>query len=133
MAYRTGHTTGSAADYIASALVAAVGLYTLLLESDDNDESDRLLSMSQRGLFGTMTLGVSISLDELAIGFSAGLLRLPLLALVLAIAVQTFIVTQIGVRVGSRVGMRWREASERAAGIALIALGGVLLTLRLTS
>jgi manganese efflux pump family protein len=125
-----GHAIGSVADYIAAVLIAALGIYMLLAE---NDEEDRLLSLTQRGLVGAVALGVSISLDELAIGFSAGLLRLPILAMVIAIAAQAFIATQIGVRLGGCVGERMREASEKLAGLALIALGVILLVTQLTA
>jgi putative Mn2+ efflux pump MntP len=129
-----GDTIGSAADYVASGLLIALGAYMLGEgEADDEDEGERLLSMTRRGVYGAAALGVSISLDELAIGFSAGLLRLPLLPLVIAIGVQTFIVTQAGIRLGSRLGARWRESAERVAGVALIALGVVLLALRIAS
>jgi len=92
-----------------------------------------LLSLTRRGLFGALALGMSISLDELAIGFSAGLLRLPIAALVIAVAAQALIATQIGVRLGSRAGERTREATEKLAGAALIVLGIVLLLERLTA
>jgi putative Mn2+ efflux pump MntP len=126
-----GHAVGDAADYAASALLVALGFY-MLLNSGDPQEGDRLLLMTRRGFLGAVALGVSISLDELAIGFSAGLLRLPLAPLVIAIGVQAFVVTLIGVRLGSRVGERWRESPERVAGAALIALGATLFAVRLT-
>ena len=78
-------------------------------------------------MFGAVVLGASISLDELAIGFGAGLLRLQIPALVIAVAAQAFIVTQIGIRLGDRVGERLREGAENVAGLALIALGVILL------
>lgn len=55
-----------------------------------------MLSLTQRGPLGAVALGVSISFDELAIGFSAGLLRLPILAMVIAIAAHAFIVRRSG-------------------------------------
>jgi putative Mn2+ efflux pump MntP len=119
-----GRAIGSAADYLAAALITALGVYILLAEKD---EEDRLLSLTQRGMFGAAVLGVSISLDELAIGFSAGLLRLPIPALVIAVAAQAFLVTQIGIRLGGRVGEGLREGAERLAGLALIVLGVILL------
>jgi putative Mn2+ efflux pump MntP len=119
-----GRAIGSAADYLAAALITALGVYILLA---DKDEEDRLLSLTQRGMSGAAVLGVSISLDELAIGFSAGLLRLPIPALVIAVAAQAFIVTQIGLRLGGRVGDGMREGAEKLAGLALIALGVILL------
>jgi manganese efflux pump family protein len=125
-----GHAIGSLADYIAAGLIVALGIYMLLSE---NDEQHRPLALTRRGLFGALALGVSISLDELAIGFSAGLLRLPILAMVIAIAAQAFVATQIGVRLGSRVGEGMRAATEKLAGMALIALGAILLTAQLTA
>ena len=125
-----GHAIGAAADYAAAALIAALGAYMLLA---NDDEQERLLSLRRHGLFGAVALGVSISLDELAIGFSAGLLRMPILAMAIAIAAQAFILTQIGVRLGGRAGGAMREATERLAGLALIALGVILLLTRLTA
>lgn len=125
-----GRAIGPVADTIAAVLIVVLGVY-MLVEHDENDE--RLIGMTHRGPTAAIALGVSVSLDELAIGFSAGLLRVPVLPMVIAIAVQAFVVTQIGVRLGGRVGERWREASERVAGIALIALGAILVTLRVTA
>jgi putative Mn2+ efflux pump MntP len=124
-----GHAIGRAADFIAAGLVAGLGVYVLVAKEDD----ERLIGLTQRGPLAAVALGVSISLDELAIGFSAGLLRLPVVPMVVAIAVQAFGVTQVGVRLGGRVGGRWREASEWTAGIALIALGAILLGVSLAS
>jgi putative Mn2+ efflux pump MntP len=129
-----GTTVGGAADYIAAGLLVALGVYMIREgPDDDGDDGKRLLSMTQRGVYPALALGLSISMDELAIGFSAGLLRLPLLPLVIAVGVQAFAATQIGVRLGERVGSRWAETAERTAGVALVALGGVLLIERLTS
>lgn len=128
-----GDAIGSVADYAAAGLIAALGVYVLIAEHGDDDEGERLIKMTQRGFVGAMALGLSISLDELAIGFSAGLLELPILALVVAIGVQTFVVTQLGLRVGSRVRETASEIAERLAGMALIALGVVLLVEQLTT
>jgi putative Mn2+ efflux pump MntP len=119
-----GRAIGGVADYLAAALITALGVYMLLTEKD---EADRLLSLTKRGMVGAVVLGVSISLDELAIGFSAGLLRLPIPALLIAVAAQAFIVTQIGIRLGDRVGEGLRYGAESLAGLALIALGVILL------
>lgn len=122
-----GDAVGNLANYLAAALVAGLGVYMLLERSDEVGESERLLAMTKRGAYGFLALGFSISLDEIAIGFSAGLLRLPLPALVISVGVQAFVLTQIGVRLGSRASERWREVSERVAGGALVLLGAVLL------
>ena len=47
------------------------------------------------------------------------------------IGAQAFIVTQLGIRLGQRIGERVREGAERLAGVALAALGLVLLVEKL--
>jgi putative Mn2+ efflux pump MntP len=76
---------------------------------------------------------VSISLDELAIGFSIGLIHLSLVVAVIAIGAQAFIASQIGLRIGARLGEATRERAERLAAIALIGLGAFLLVEKLTT
>lgn len=74
---------------------------------------------------------MSISLDELAIGFTLGLLRLPALLVIALIAAQVFILSQLGLRVGARVGSEFREGAERLAGLAPVLLGIGLLIQKL--
>ena len=80
---------------------------------------------------GALVLGVSISLDELAIGFSLGLLHLPTAFVIALIGLQAFTVTQLGLRLGGRLSERLREGAERLAGTALTGLGAVLLAEKL--
>jgi putative Mn2+ efflux pump MntP len=70
-----GEAVGGAADYLAIGVLLAFGLYTLLLS--EQHEQERLGQLTQMRGFGALLLGFSISLDELAIGFTLGLLRLP--------------------------------------------------------
>ena len=77
-------------------------------------------------------LGLSISLDELAIGFSLGLVGLPAVPVIAAIGVQAFLAVQLGLTVGARAGERLRENAERLAALALIGLGIFVLVERLT-
>jgi putative Mn2+ efflux pump MntP len=126
-----GRAIGEVADYAAAGVVIALGAYMLL--ADDDADGERLLSLTRQGVRGAIVLGLTISLDELAIGFSAGLLRLPLVPLIVTIAAQAFVVTEIGLRVGRHVGNRWQESAERIAGVALIALGLVLFATTLAS
>src|SRR5437870_3990945 len=75
-----GHAVGGVATYIAAGVIAALGVYMLLARSGE-DEGERMLAMTRRGLWSAVALGASISLDGLAIGFSAGLLHLPIVAM----------------------------------------------------
>ena len=125
-----GRAIGNAADYIAIAVLFAFGLYTLLGREDDDKRLSQLIH--PRGA-GALLLGISISLDELAIGFTLGLLRLPVVLVIVLIAAQAFIVTQLGLRLGHRLNDRVREGAERIAGVGLIVLAMVLLAEKLFS
>jgi putative Mn2+ efflux pump MntP len=122
-----GHAIGPAADYLAIGVLIAFGLYTLIGEEDEG----RLGELAQMKGLRAVALGISISLDELAIGFTLGLLRISALLVIVLIAAQTLIVTQLGLRLGNRVAQRTREGVERCAGAALTILGLVLLAERL--
>ena len=120
---------GAAADYVAAAAVIGIGTWMLLQrESDENEKSSRLITAHGAVLLG---LGISISLDELAVGFSLGLTRLPLVPVIIAIGAQAFLAAQLGTRLGNRIAERYREAAERIAGLALIGLGIYLAVQRL--
>jgi putative Mn2+ efflux pump MntP len=126
-----GHAIGGAADYGAIAVLIALGLYLLLAPDDDEREEDRLANLAGARGVAVLLLGLSVSLDELAIGFTVGLLRLPVVLVIALIAAQAFIVTQVGLRLGARLSERLREAAERIAGLALAGLGAVLLAEKL--
>jgi putative Mn2+ efflux pump MntP len=121
-----GRAIGQTADYVAIAVLLAFGLYTLLAHGEEQEE-EKLAGLAQARGPAMLLLGLSISLDELAIGFTLGLLRLPVGLVIALIAVQAFAVTQLGLRLGSRLSERLREAAERVAGLALAALGVALL------
>jgi len=124
-----GHAIGDVADYIAIGVLIAFGLHTLL--SHEDDEPQKVAALTRTRGLAAVALGLSISVDELAIGFTLGLLRLPVIPVLIAIAVQAFVLSQLGLRIGARVSERFRESAERLAGIALAAVGLVLLGERL--
>ncbi len=120
---------GHIADYLAAAAVIGIGVWMLLADNEDEeDKAGRI--MTSRGL-ALVGLGISISLDELAIGFGIGLERLPVGAVIAAIALQAFVAAQLGLAIGAKIAERWRERAERVAGIALILLGAYLIAQQL--
>jgi manganese efflux pump family protein len=129
LGYPLGHVIGADADYLAAGLVALFGLYTLVAREEEEAAEVEALA-SARGL-AMIALGISISLDELAIGFSLGLLRIPLLVVCPVLAIQAFTVSLLGVRLGASVSGRFRERAERAAGLALIAVGATIAAARI--
>jgi putative Mn2+ efflux pump MntP len=126
-----GNVAGTAADYIAIAILIALGVYMLWPRRDDRDEPQRVGLLARTRGLAAIGLGISISLDELTIGFTLGLLRFPVLLVIVLIGIQTLVVTQAGLRLGSRIAEAVRERAEQLAGVVLAALGLVLLGQRL--
>ena len=117
-----GSAAGGVADDAAIALLAAVATWMIFW-----DREEGAAAFAARGGVAILLLGVSVSLDELAIGFSIGLLRLPVWAATIVIGVQAFLFAQAGLRLGARVGGLVADRAERLAGLALAALTVFLL------
>ncbi|MGB8254384.1 MAG: manganese efflux pump [Pseudonocardiaceae bacterium] len=123
-----GHTVGSVADYLSGGLLVVLGGYLWRANEEDDEvaKARRLTSARGAALVG---LALSISLDELAIGFSLGLgagLTVPA-TIVAVITIQTLVVSQLGLSFGVRISEHVRERIERLAGPMLIILGVYLL------
>lgn len=113
---------GNLASFAAIGLLLAVGLYAIwesLHQEERNLEADSLWKLA--------LLATSVSLDELAVGFSLGLLQVPIALAVMYIAIQAFVITLIGTALGKRVGDVLAERAELASGVALALLGLFLL------
>jgi manganese efflux pump family protein len=102
----------NAADYVAVGVLFALAIHMFREHEDGRD----LSSLLDGGVRASVALGVSISLDELAIGFTLGLLGLPVVPVIALIAVQTFVVTQVGMRIGQRIGEGGRREGGREGG-----------------
>ena len=126
-----GNTISNMADYLSGGLLIALAGYLWWAERDDDDDGEvakarRLCTARGLALVG---LALSISLDELAIGFGLGLgahegpgLVRPVV-IVAALAIQTLIVSQLGLVLGSRISNRFRERIEQLTSPGLACLG----------
>jgi putative Mn2+ efflux pump MntP len=119
-----GMVIGVWSEYVAIAALAGLGAYMLLGHEEDEQRVRKLLGSSG---VAVVALGLSVSLDELAIGFSLGLLSVPIVPAIVLIAAQAFVVSQVGFALGGRVGEATREGAERLAGAVLIVIAGALL------
>lgn len=122
---------GDLAGLVAIVVLIALGLFMIVSRKGDEEE-ERLGLLSRTRGMAVLGLGVTISLDELAIGFTLGLLKAPLVLAVVLIAAQAFVLAQIGFRIGARVGEAVREGAERVAGVVLVLVGVGLAIARLT-
>ena len=113
---------GALADLAAIGVLVALGLFMVLSRESHEAEQRLALLARSRGL-SVLGLGIGVSIDELAIGFTLGLLNAPVLLAVVLIAGQAFVISQVGFSIGSRVGEAVQEGAERLAGVVLLLLG----------
>ena len=125
-----GRVIGSWSEYVAIVALAGLGAYMLWARADNADE-DRVRQLAASRGLAVIALGLSVSLDELAIGFSLGLLNVPIVPAIVLIAAQAFVVSQLGFALGGRIGEATREGAERLAGAVLIVIAGALLVGRI--
>jgi putative Mn2+ efflux pump MntP len=127
-----GSIIGQWADYVAVAVLAVTGVWMLWPRGGEEEPEERKVRLleSARG-WAILVLGLSISLDELAIGLGVGLLRLPLILLITLIAVQAFLAAQLGMRLGSRIAEKAREAAEKFAGVLLLVAAALVVVEKL--
>ncbi len=120
-----GKVIGGYSEYLA--IAALVGLGAYMLFGPDEQDAQRVQKLAGTRGLAVIGLGLSVSLDELAIGFSLGLLNVPIVPAIVLIAVQAFIVSQIGFALGGKVSAAAREGTERLAGAVLIVIAATLL------
>ena len=122
------------AAYLGGLILLVVGLHTVREARDRENEGQRFALDSLRGI---ILAGLGISMDEIAIGFPLGALRLPIGAVLGAIAIQTFLVTMGGILIGRKINQRLGKQTSQLAGIAagaaFLLLGSYLILERLFS
>jgi putative Mn2+ efflux pump MntP len=126
-----GSFLGTWAGYGGIAFLLLAGVLLLRPGQNESDETGRLRLLAHARGLAILDLGLSISVDELTVGLSAGLLGISILLTVVWVAIQAFVATQVGLRLGGRLGEKVRERAEWLAGVALILVALVLLGLKL--
>lgn len=113
-----GRAISSAADYVAAAVLLALGAHMIVGEEADEDE--RIERLARVRGWAAVLLALSVSVDEVAIGFPLGLLDVPIVPVLIAIALQAFICSRSsssasgrGDRVPRPALIRPRQASTR--------------------
>ena len=119
-----GQVIGGWSEYLAIAALAGLGVYMLFGGDHDDERIHRFVTSRGAAVIG---LGLTVSLDELAIGFSLGLLNVPIVPAIVLIAALSFIVSQIGFAFGGKISEAAREGTERLAGAVLIVIAAALL------
>ena len=126
-----GDAIGTGAVYIAAVLLIGTGVWLPREGMEDDDDADdepggeaaRIMSAAMARGWPLLGIALSVSLDELAMGFSFGVLRVPVVPALGAIALQALVVSVIGQWIGRRVGAALGERAEMVAGVVLCLLG----------
>jgi putative Mn2+ efflux pump MntP len=126
-----GVAAGRWSAYVAAAVLAATGTWMLWPRGAGEDEEARVRLLQTARGWAIVLLGLSISVDELAIGFGVGLLGLPVVALVALIALQALLAAQLGMRLGSRLAEGAKQSAERVAGALLVIAAAFVLAEKL--
>lgn len=131
---RLGTFFGEVAEYIAAAILIVIGALEIkeAFTDDDDDDEPITLAMTGEKQRPLVLVGLSVSLDELAVGFALGVLHVSIGLALAYIAVQAFALTFVGLAIGRRLGRRFGERAELAAGIVLALLGVTLLVSAIT-
>jgi len=124
---KLANAVGDAASYVAIIVLLLLGAYSVR-EAMREEEPEYLLDSTLR----LVLLSLSVSLDELAVGFSLGLFQVPILLAAAFIAVQAFAVTIVGTAAGHWMSRAAPGRAELLSGLALTALAIFLLMEKLT-
>src|SRR5436305_151463 len=124
-----GEAVGRWDVYAAAALLIVTGLWMLregLAEDDERsggDERAQIMRLASAQGLSLAGLALSVSLDELAVGFSFGILRIAVVPALVAIALQALLVSLFGLWLGRRAGRALGERARTPAGAGLLLLG----------
>ena len=120
---------GTAALYIAAAVLLAIGLRSIS-HSRQSSDGRTTASLSTRKI---AAIALAIAVDKLAVGLSFAVLEAPLRTMVVIVAGQAFVATLLGLFLGKRLGTRAGAAAEIIAGLVFTVLGLAILYKAVTS
>ncbi|WP_108661460.1 manganese efflux pump MntP family protein [Acuticoccus kandeliae] len=111
--------------WIAFALLAGVGLHMLWNARGGRDEA--AAAPTSHSLLILIATAVGTSLDAMAVGVSLAFLNVNIVVIAAAIGLTTFLMSSGGMLLGRLIGARLGRLAEILAGIALFAIGAMIL------
>ncbi|MBA3710336.1 MAG: manganese efflux pump [Planctomycetes bacterium] len=114
---------GQWASLIAALILIALGVHAII-ESFSEPDDERALSTTNG--WRLLLLGLTVSLDEAALGFSLGVIGGHLGIALAFIIAQAVVLTILGLWIGRRAGAWLGSRAEFASGAILVLLGIVL-------
>ncbi|MCL6600370.1 MAG: manganese efflux pump MntP family protein [Alicyclobacillus macrosporangiidus] len=114
-----GRLAGPWASWLGGLTLVALAVWLVFFE---DDEAKSKLKRPLTGWAWVLTM-FSISLDELAVGFSVGIVGVPVGLTITLIALQAFMFTCFGLTFGAKLKSYLGEWAEKIAGLVLGLLG----------
>jgi putative Mn2+ efflux pump MntP len=120
---------GSRANLIAGGLLVLAGLY-LVYSSLNKTDAIEVKKASSKNSWSLLIAGLSLSVDNLIVGFSLGTRHQPLLLAIAVIGLTSIALALAGLELGRLLSNKVEEYSEILSGIILL-LVGVAIAFRL--
>ncbi|WP_138469084.1 manganese efflux pump MntP family protein [Poseidonocella sp. HB161398] len=108
--------------WIAFALLGGVGLHMVLQAWTRREEAPRASSF-----WATVATAIGTSIDAMAVGVSLAFLQVNIVLIALAIGATTMVMSSTGLLLGRFIGARFGRIAETLGGVALFAIGAMIL------
>lgn len=110
---------GHAAHWLGTALLIACGGYVLVEAIRRKGPPDPADLRGWRLLVG----GAALSVDNLAVGFALGAVRVPVAVAVIVVGATSVVMSMVGLELGARIGTAIGRYGEVLSGVVLIGVG----------
>ena len=114
--------------WIAFALLAGIGIHMALQAWSRADDEPRSNSLG-----ATVITAIGTSIDAMAVGVSLAFLQVNILIIAFAIGFTSMLMSSVGLIIGRYVGGRFGRIAETCGGVALFAIGSIILWEHLTA
>ena len=113
--------------WVAFALLLAVGGHMLWQASKPHIESEVAPDAPQHNLLKLSLTALATSIDAMAVGVSLAVLNVHIVTACIVIGIVTLVVATSGVMIGRQAGPYLGRYAEALGGVALIAIGSLIL------
>jgi putative Mn2+ efflux pump MntP len=128
LGHQVASKLGGHANLIGGGLLVLTGLYLTIAAIRKVDDKD--VKEADQSWGKLLLIGVSVSIDNLIIGFSLGTRHQSLITSTIAIGIAVVGLTLLGLELGSKLSKKAEQYSELLSGLILLIVG-ILLGLKI--
>ena len=119
--HKTAQSLGGHANLIGGFLLGLTGVYLIVSSLKRTD--DKKVSQASHGWGKLLIAGLSLSIDNLIVGFGLGTHHQSLLLAAIVIGVTSVSLALLGLEIGNKLNSKAEEYSELLSGLILIIVG----------